>query len=147
MRTILILVAAAVGLFSCSQEHKAGEAGHHHGHAVHTELALNDGERWQADEATNDNIAQLQQLMEEHLSQPDADEPEAVHELSRAMQLGFQEVFEECRMKGPEHDMLHVYLMPMLEDVKALESGKAEESLAARDRLAEQLEAYQTYFK
>ena len=147
MRPILIFVAAAMLLFSCSHEHKTGEAGHHDGHAAHTELALNNGDRWQADEATNDNIAQLQQLMEEHLSQPDADEPEAVQELGRNMQLGFQEVFDECRMKGPEHDMLHVYLMPMLENVKALESSKVEESLAARDRLAEQLEAYQTYFK
>ena len=147
MRTILILVAAVVGLFSCSNAHKTGETGHHDGHTAPTELALNKGERWQADEATNDNIDQLQQLMAEHLSQPDADEPEAVHELNRAMQLGFQEVFEECRMKGPEHDMLHVYLMPMLEDVKALESSKVEEALAARDRLAGQLEVYQTYFK
>ncbi|OKL42027.1 hypothetical protein [Pontibacter flavimaris] len=146
MKYAFILLAMAGMLFSCSQGH-GDEASHSEAHATPTALALNDGERWQADEPTNDNLQQLQQLMEDHLNQPEADSIDAINELGRGMQLGFQEVFKECRMQGTEHDMLHAYLMPMLEDVKALETNNPETALAARDRLAERLGEYQTYFK
>ena len=156
-RAFIPLVAAAL-LFSCTERHSSdagrelvhevdAEQADHEAHADHAGLALNGEERWQADEATNENIAQLQQLMQEHLNGPEANSVEALQELGRGMQAGFQEVFDECRIQGPEHDMLHVYLMPMLEDVKALETADLKTALAARDRLAQRLEQYQTYFR
>ncbi|WP_162426808.1 hypothetical protein [Pontibacter pudoricolor] len=133
-------------LFSCSGNHTL-ENGHAEVHAEQSELSLNGVERWQADDATNANIQQLQQLMQDHLSQPDTSNLEAINELGHVLQLGFDEVFNECRMKGPEHDMLHVYLVPMLEDVKTLKADDLETAIAARDRLASRLAQYQTYFK
>lgn len=158
MKYAFIPLLAAGLLLSCTDQHSsdagrevtheahAEEAGHA-GHADHTALALNGEERWQADQATNENIAQLQELMEEHLRQPEANTIEAVHELGQGMKIGFQEVFDECRMTGPEHDMLHVYLVPMVDDLKALEADNLETATAARDRLAQRLDQYQTYFK
>ncbi|WP_266202995.1 hypothetical protein [Pontibacter kalidii] len=146
MKYAFILVAVAGMLFSCSHSHR-DQASHSKAHATLPALALNGGERWQADEPTNANLRQLQQLMEDYLNQPEADSIDAIHELGRSMQLGFQEVFKECRMQGAEHDMLHAYLMPMLKDVKALETDNPATALAARHRLAERLGEYQTYFK
>jgi hypothetical protein len=133
-------------LFSCSGNHDL-ENGHNEVHAAQSELSLNGTDRWQADDATNTNIQQLQQLMQEHLSQPDTSNLEAINELGHVLQFGFDEVFKECRMKGPEHDMLHVYLVPMLNDVKALKANNLETAIAARDRLAFRLDQYQIYFK
>ena len=146
MKLYFILLFAASLLFSCSHNHSE-EAAHDDAHAIPTELALNGEERWQADDATNANMQQLQQLMQDHLRQPDANSVEAVNKLGQEMKVGFDKVFSDCRMKGPEHDMLHTYLMPMLDDVKALETSERQTATAARDRLAERLDLYQTYFK
>lgn len=140
-----VLIAASL-FFSCSQKHR-DEAGHSAAHALTKELALNGDEKWQTDEATNANMLQLQQLMQDYLAEPDADSLYAINELGRTLQLGLQEVFNDCRMKGPEHDMLHTYLMPMLDDVKALETENPEKAIAARNRLANRMGQYQTYFK
>ncbi|MBB6611625.1 hypothetical protein H7F15_11300 [Pontibacter sp. Tf4] len=146
MKNVLLICMFALGLAACSHQHPE-EATDHTAHNAPTALALNGQERWQADEATNANIAQLQELMQEHLSQPDTNSLEAVNELGHVLQLGFDEVFKECRMKGPEHDMLHVYLMPMLDDLKAIKQPDLATATAARDRMAERLALYQTYFK
>lgn len=136
----------ALGLAACSHQH-GHETNEHTTHVAPTDLALNGQERWQADEATTANIVQLQQLMQEHLSQPDTSSLEAINELGQVMQLGFDEVFKECTMKGPEHDMLHVYLVPMLDDLKKMKQPDMTIAAAARDRMAERLPLYQTYFK
>ncbi len=146
MKIAFIVLVAAGLMFSCSHQ-PHDEAGHSTVHVATTELALNGEEKWQADEATNANMQELQQLMQDYLAQPDADSLYAINELGRTMQLGFQEVFNDCRMKGPEHDMLHTYLMPMLDDVKTLETDNPEKALDARNRLSERLGQYQTYFK
>lgn len=146
MKFYLILLFAVSLMFSCSHEHSK-EAAHSEVHADPTELSLNGDERWQADDATNANIQQLQQLMQDHLRQPEANSVEAVNALGQNMKVGFDKVFSDCRMKGPEHDMLHTYLMPMLEDVKTLETSDLQTATAARDRLAARLDQYQTYFK
>ncbi|NDK55788.1 hypothetical protein [Pontibacter fetidus] len=146
MRFYLVVLVAVSLLFSCTHQHNE-EAGHSKVHAAQSELSLNGTERWQADAATNENIQQLQQLMQDHLRQPDANDLEVVNELSNVLQLGFDEVFKECRMEGPEHDMLHVYLVPMLDDVKAMNTTDQKAAVTARDQLASRLDEYQTYFK
>ncbi|NEM99104.1 hypothetical protein [Pontibacter burrus] len=153
MKISALIIVLACMFTACSRQHDTQVAHNPAEHAAATEqkataeLALNGEERWHADEATNENIAQLQQLMQDHLRLPDYNSVEAVSELGSLMQSGFQEVFDECRMKGPEHDMLHVYLMPMLDDVKALNADNLDSAIAARDRLAKRLDLYQTYFK
>lgn len=146
MKNVILSCIFAFSLAACGHQHTK-ETTEHTSHIAPTELALNGQERWQADEATNANIAQLQELMQVHLSQPDTNSLEAVNELGHVLQLGFDEVFKECRMKGPEHDMLHVYLVPMLDDLKAIKQPDLATATAARDRMAERLALYQTYFK
>lgn len=153
MRELSFIFLFAFIAVACSHQHD-NHAAHNHKelateteHKATAELSLNGQERWQADEATNENIAQLQQLMQDHLRLADYNSVEAVNKLGSIMQTGFQEVFNECRMKGPEHDMLHIYLMPMLDDVKVLNADNLDSAIAARDRLAQRLDLYQTYFK
>ncbi|MER2996753.1 hypothetical protein [Pontibacter populi] len=146
MKLYLALLLVCGLLFSCSHNHNP-EAGHNEVHAAVPALSLNGEQRWQADDATNANMQQLQQLMHDHLRQPDADNPESVSDLRQKAKLGFDKVFSDCRMKGPEHDMLHVYLMPMLDDIKVMDTNDLQTAIAARDRLASRLDQYQTYFK
>ena len=84
--------------------------------------------------------------MHQHLAEQEANTTEDFHELGSSIQPGFKQVIADCRMKGPEHDMLPVSLMPMLDDVKVLESADSTKATAARDLLAARLDQYRTYF-
>ncbi|MBC3539024.1 hypothetical protein ACFSC6_10805 [Rufibacter sediminis] len=122
-------------------------------HTAHAEpatthgLALNGEERWQADEATKANLRQLQDLMRQHQQLTETNSLAALNELGQSLQLGFKAVFADCQMKGPEHDMLHTYLMPILADVKVLSGNDLPAAAKSRDRLALHLSQYQTYFQ
>ncbi|WP_165864947.1 hypothetical protein [Rufibacter latericius] len=50
-------------------------------------------------------------------------------------------------MKGPPHDMLHTYLMPMLADVKVLRGNDLTAAAKSRNRLALPPGQYQRHSK
>lgn len=155
MKAYILFLAAFLLLLSCSTDdadENVVATAHQHDFkkaAVEaTGLTLNGEERWQADEATNHNIQQLQEIMERHQTLAEANSIEALHELGQSLQTGLKELFLQCRMNGPAHDMLHVYLKPLLADVNTLETtADSTAAIQAQERLVLRLSQYHTYFK
>lgn len=111
------------------------------------ELALNGTERWKADEPTNRHMAQLQGMVQEFNAQAEHTSAGAYNDLGQAMKAEMQELFKDCRMKGAAHDMLHVYLMPLVEDVNLLAGNDEHQSEEAFARVSARLKEYNQYFE
>lgn len=120
-----------------------------HTEVIHEEqaLALNGTERWKADEPTNRHMAQLQGMVQEFNAQAENNSAAAYNDLGTSMKAEMQELFKDCRMKGPAHDMLHVYLMPLVEDVNMLAEKDEHQSEAAFARVSARLKEYNQYFE
>ncbi|MBK6995665.1 MAG: hypothetical protein IPH31_12330 [Lewinellaceae bacterium] len=61
------------------------------------------------------------------------------------LETAFQDIFKQCTMKGPAHDQLHNYLLPMKALFEKIESETAGESEAAIGQLKQHLTDYQTF--
>lgn len=107
---------------------------------------LNNGEKWQADDSTNANVAALKSTVTEFKQIPKPTEEDYItfHESFTA---GLNKMIQQCKMKGPHHDALHVWLEPLLKDNKDLAVA---DSKNERERLVQQindrLAIYPKYF-
>ncbi len=63
------------------------------------------------------------------------------------LETAFQAIFKQCTMKGPSHDQLHNYLLPMNALFEKIESDNAGESESAISQLKQHLAEYQTFFQ
>ncbi|MFD2245140.1 hypothetical protein [Pontibacter ruber] len=145
------IVAAAILLASlvstCGHEDADQETTHQEEVQITQTLALNNGERWQADDATNQNMQALQQLLQDFAKQSETQSLDAYNDLGSAMRSGLQQLFTDCTMKGPAHDMLHTFLLPIAEDIALLEGKDETEAMAAHSRINGRLAQYSAYFQ
>jgi hypothetical protein len=79
-------------------------------------IALNNGAKWKADEATKTNVAALAQVVNDNTL---AGPPKRL-QLAAAAQARIDTLVKQCRMKGPDHDALHQWLQAVMHDVKEL---------------------------
>jgi len=92
----------------------ASTAGNHAEHAEKaTELTLNHGAKWKADSTTVANIALLQNIV----SNAKKENPENYLQTADALQEGLNKMVRECKMKGADHEALHIWLQQMMEIV------------------------------
>jgi hypothetical protein len=86
-------------------------------HAEHAEkaieLTLNHGAKWKADSTTATNIALLQNIV----SNAKKENPENYLQTADALQEGLNKMVRECKMKGADHEALHIWLQQMMEIV------------------------------
>ncbi|MDX1318294.1 MAG: hypothetical protein R3262_12125, partial [Xanthomarina gelatinilytica] len=107
-----------------SVEHSAEIHNDHEGHdasgvyanAWVNEIQKDNGEKWQADDTTNEGVKNL----ENTINSVTPSTLEEFHKL--AEQLNEQKNFlvKNCTMKGASHDNLHVWLHPLIEKINAL---------------------------
>ena len=72
--------------------------------------------KWKADEATKKNVAAMMQIVADS-TYTDAAKRVQLYTNLRAR---IDTLVQQCTMKGPEHDALHVWLEKVLEDLKEL---------------------------
>lgn len=141
-----MLLLAIPLLISCGHQH-ASDAAHAGEHSTLAGLALNGEERWQADLPTSTSMEKLQLLLDEQKAMKENRTVEEYYKLGVAMEAELQQVFKKCTMKGEAHDMLHVYLVPLVEDVKVLKGNDVAAAAEAYARLENRVALYKTYFK
>lgn len=147
-KTIVILMLAG-SLWACNtgaaSDPETQEQVHEHEHTA--ELVLNNGEKWKADAATNENVADLQNMVQQFYAGQHTNLPD-YQVLNRDLQKGLDKMIRECKMQGPDHDALHLWLEPLLKDVNELKDAgdiaTAEKLFHAID---EKLRAYTGYFE
>ena len=142
MKTIVSVAIALLFLAACSP----GPEAEVHRVIIHSEapeLTLNLGERWQTDDYTDLGIRIIQETAWQH----DGRTLDAYNSLGRNLEEVILQVFKNSTMRGEANDMLHVFLMPVAQDVKMLERKDLKEARAAHERICLRLTLYEHYFK
>jgi hypothetical protein len=107
-----------------------------------TAVPLNNGSKWKADEVTKKNVAELLQVVN---NSSYADEKKR-SQLYATMQTKIDTLVKQCKMQGPEHEALHVWLKKILEDMKKLKEDDNEYGPAYAN-LRKDVESFNTYFE
>lgn len=125
----------------------AGASSDHetHEHAVH--LTLNNGQKWKADAATNENVADMQNIVQQFAAGQHTNLPD-YQILNSDLQKGLDKMIQECKMQGPDHDALHLWLEPLIKEVSELKKAdnitNAEEAFHA---INERFRVYSQFFE
>lgn len=110
------------------------------------ELTLNNGVKWKTDESTRTHASMLNTYTDRFEKQTSRDLA-AYHAFADQMQDQLQQLINGCKMEGADHDALHLWLEPVLKDVKALKNtSSTDEGDAATITLTEDVRKFDKYF-
>ena len=137
----VVLIAAVVAASSCSENNQSSNESHSH---APSELTLNDGKKWQADQHTREGMLGIRQAM---TTKP-VNSPDEMRDLGRDLQQRLKELVSGCTMTGEAHNQLHMFLEEFMPAADSLASQQDEDK--ARETLAEMhhlLERYYEHFE
>ena len=143
MKKLIIILTIAVT--SCTGQVKTDERESESSHEkenTESVLQLNNGSKWKADDATKKNVAAILQVIKDSSY---SDKSKRM-ELHANLQTKIDLLVKECRMKGEEHEMLHVWLRKILKDIKELK-GEDHEYLAVYEALKKDIESFYAFFE
>lgn len=152
MKKLLMLLFTSSLLACNNAENKKGQTGistedAHYPATSATTLALNNEAKWKADESTNKNVSELKMIakrLNENKSKTLVDYATVANEL----QTGLDKMIKQCRMQGPDHEALHQWLEPLLQNVANLEKATDEKKASGFfNAVEEQLKIYHQYFE
>ncbi|PRY49860.1 hypothetical protein B0I27_11034 [Arcticibacter pallidicorallinus] len=129
MKTIVLLLAVnAILLFSCQQGNtKTEEATHEHTSAQHKEPHTGEDatetKKWMTDENTRTYVAEMDTRLKEFKLKNDG-ELASFKALGGGLSDDLNKLIAGCKMKGPDHDALHGWLTPLLEEVSAVKKSE-----------------------
>jgi hypothetical protein len=108
------------------------------------EIQLDNGNKWTANEETNIGVLKMNELLTNQATITLDD----YHNLAAELTNSKNYVIKECTMKGPPHDNLHVWLLPLMEKIDALEeTNSTEEAEKIKFSIEENINAYFNYFQ
>ncbi|MEO6520128.1 MAG: hypothetical protein ABIN91_00495 [Mucilaginibacter sp.] len=129
MRNILAIFLIAAGLSSCTNDKAVEkaivvnvEADEQEEKGQSQELTLNNGNKWKIDRSTHNNVVNLQNILNaftEDGSRPLSDYQEVQLDLKN----GIDKMIKECHMTGPDHEVLHHWLKPLINKVADLKKA------------------------
>jgi len=118
-----------------------------HQHSEVTTLKLNNGVKWKTDESTNKNVAELEAIANRFHN----DTTKQVADFTafaNEMQTGLDKMIRECRMQGADHEALHQWLEPLLNNVGALKKAvDKKEGPKLFEEIRERLQNFHQYFE
>ena len=150
MKKVLFSLVIATFFFAC-QNNKPKDNSTTETTVAHEEssdvLALNAGAKWKADSSTNDNLVAMKTMADNFriLPFPALDE---YHMLGNDLQSQIDKMVSECKMTGPDHDELHKWLTPVMNDVKQLKN--VADTTAGKPlftKIDHRIDEYRTYFQ
>lgn len=127
--TKLIAAFTLIGfMVSCggTKEHESHDSKakeEHHDATEDSKLRLNEGVKWESDESTFNGMKELNLAITTFNTSHN--NPTQVDYNGLGMQLGMitKVIINQCSMKGPDHDQLHIVLAPMLANVDVIKNG------------------------
>ena len=118
----------------------------HEEHHEAAALSLNNGAKWQTDESTRRHAAQLNAQLDKFTKSTNPDLP-GYHAFAGTMQSELDGLINDCKMKGPEHEALHIWLEPVLKDVNNIKTATTiENAKQATEKLTENVRKFNQYF-
>ena len=108
------------------------------------DIQLNNGQKWDANSETNEGVQKMQNSVKTHTTNTLED----YHKLAEQLNEDKNYVIKNCTMKGPSHDNLHIWLVPLIEKIDALSETKMlEDASKIKNGIVENINSYNTYFK
>lgn len=149
-RTAMILMFTGL-LWACnsnsSPDSKTHEQPNDNAHAHETMLTLNNGQKWKADAPTNENVVNMRTIVQNFSVEPHTDLSD-YQILNGDLQKGVDKMIQECKMQGPDHDALHLWLEPLMKDVSELKkAGDIASAEKIFHSINERLGLYTQYFE
>ena len=145
-----ILISLSLFVMACSnnasqvETTETGEADKHDAttSVVQHSLQLNKGAKWKADEATRKNVAAIVNVINDSSNIGQNNRAQ----LTNQLQIRIDTLVQQCRMKGPDHDGLHVWLQQVLDDLQVMKADDHEyqKSYAA---LKKDVESFYAFFE
>jgi CII-binding regulator of phage lambda lysogenization HflD len=121
----------------------AVEAGHQHQTKSKT-IELNNSVKWKADSITFSNVALLKAIV----SGTKKESLENYIQTATQLQSGLNKMVNECKMKGADHEALHLWLEPLLEETKELKNVTTiEDAREKMQEIEEQINLFTQYFE
>jgi hypothetical protein len=152
LKTLLLLTAPGF-LFSCSHpDEVSGKGGatnlqpthSHKEHAV--KLSLNNGLKWQTDESTRTRVDKLNSILRLH-TKSEIQSIEACKLLAERLLLEVNGLTRGCKMKGPEHEALHIWMEGVLKEITNLKKiTSADQGKDSAEKLANKFREFNKYF-
>ena len=154
MKKILVLFFSTSFLLACNSNvaNKEETSAHTKDSLQHEEpknevLSLNNGMKWNSDESTNENVKDLTTIVNEFNLKKEKNII-GYNVFATDLQNSLNTLIKECRMKGPDHDALHLWLEPILKDVNSLkEVTKEDEATTLFNSIDNRVKMYDQYFE
>lgn len=110
-------------------------------------LTLNNGEKWQGDESTRNHVMKLSNIFREFKAKSRSGISDYQLLASEAREE-LDGLIRDCKMSGPDHDALHLWLEPVLKSTADLKNAKSmEEAEVISGAIIEDIDKFNTYFK
>lgn len=123
MKKALLFILCSTVVFSCNQGTKNAESKNNdiQHMAVDTNLTLNNGAKWKADSITNHNLIRLKVTANMFRVYPF---PSLANYqiLGNDLSNDVDTMLLQCRMKGADHEALHQWLTPILNQSNQLKN-------------------------
>lgn len=157
-KLIIVLIAISLLFIGCKDQAKESNASkknetehteqHTESKAVSNdwiqEIKMNNGAKWIANPETNEGVANMKSILT-------ASNPKELKDylmVANALNNEKNFVIKECTMKGPSHDNLHVWLLPLIEQIDALKEAKTlDEAKHIYKSIEQNVYAYNDYFE
>lgn len=151
----LVFLLPVLILFACnntgSQGDKVADSIPIVDHTEHSEptkvLSLNNGEKWQSDESTNNHVKDLSAIFGA-FGEKSRSGLADYQLLASEAQTELNGLIKDCKMTGPDHDALHLWLEPILKSTVELKDAKSmEEAEVISGVIIKEIDKFSTYFK
>lgn len=152
MKSILVSLFAVGLLAGCQPspseskpEHKDSTVEHKHiTEEKRSTLELNQGAKWKADASTKANVGKLKNT----IAGAEQKGLENYGKVATALQEDINQLVSQCKMTGPDHEALHHWLEPIIENVKALsEVSSSEKAGSLLTDIRKQVDLFDEYFE
>jgi len=142
MRIIPIIALTLIGLFDLSCKEKVGNKGTENDTSYHEKLRLNDGEKWEANDATTIGIENMMVFLDE-VNDTSFKSDIVVDKLDDE----FKTIVAKCTMTGEAHDQLHYFILPLKDKIESLKNTTTKNRKGQLKEIKTYLKMYNTYFK
>lgn len=149
MKKIIFIFAVTLFLYSCGSDSGKKETTESISHEHHdsTALTLNNGAKWKADSITNQNVVNLKAIADNFKIKPFPTVVE-YRVLGNDLSDGLNTMIQQCKMTGADHEALHHWLEPVLNDTKELKNvSDTATGRSVFNSLDKQIDSYHTYFE
>lgn len=145
-KNALLFLCMAI-LFACNQNSNNKQSQISESHSSDNALTLNNGEKWRADSVTNHNVIRLKTTADMFKVKP-FPALESYQLLGADLANDADTMIQQCTMKGTNHEALHKWLKPILDQAGELKN--ITDTSAARKifgSVDKRIDEYYQYFK